>query len=182
MSWTDPEGRQGSTDYDHLVIAAGSVNKLLPVPGLAEHAHGFRGIPEALYLRDHMTRQVELAAATDDEDERTSRTTFVVVGAGYTGTEVAAQGVLATGRQVDGQRRLAGRKPRWLLLDTAKRVLPELDERLSRGADKVLREPDRHVGRRGDRGGRTPDRRGVRRDPVADLVRRRTPRPGRRGP
>ena len=140
VGWTDPEGNPGSLTYDHLVIAAGSVNKLLPIPGLAEHAHGFRGIPEALYLRDHMTRQVELAAATDDQDERTARTTFVVVGAGYTGTEIAAQGVLATGRQMDGQRRLAGRKPRWLLLDTAQRVLPELDERLGKGADKVLRE------------------------------------------
>ena len=140
VSWTDPEGGRGGTAYDYLVIAAGSVHKLLPIPGLAEHAHGFRGIPEALFLRDHMTLQVEMAAAASDPAERAARTTFVVVGAGYTGTEVAAQGVLATRRQVAGQRRRAGLRPRWLLLDTAERVLPELDERLSRGADRVLRE------------------------------------------
>ena len=122
------------------MIAAGSVNKLLPIPGVAEHAHGFRGIPEALYLRDHMTRQIELADATDDHDERAARSTFVVVGAGYTGTEVAAQGVLYTDALHRRHPRLGGQRPRWLLLDVAKRVLPELDERLSRTADRVLRE------------------------------------------
>lgn len=77
--------------YDRLVLAVGGVNKLLPVPGVAEYAHGFRGLPEALCLRDHVTRQVEPAAASDDPKSCAARCTFVVVGAGYTGTEVAAQ-------------------------------------------------------------------------------------------
>src|SRR5262249_11083064 len=62
VHFTDPEGTSGTLSYDRLVLAAGSVNKLLPVPGVTEHAHGFRGLPEALYLRDHVTRQMELAA------------------------------------------------------------------------------------------------------------------------
>jgi NADH dehydrogenase len=53
--------------YGRLVLAVGSVNKLLPIPGVAAHAHGFRGIAEALYLRDHLIREVELAAASDPE-------------------------------------------------------------------------------------------------------------------
>jgi hypothetical protein len=57
--------QSGTLTYDRLVLAVGGVNKLLPVPGVAEYAHGFRGLPEALYLR---------------------------VGAGCTGTEVAARG------------------------------------------------------------------------------------------
>ena len=64
--YTDPEGDCGRLAYDRLVLAVGSVNKLLPIPGVAEHAHGFRGIPEALYLRDHIMRQIELADAADD--------------------------------------------------------------------------------------------------------------------
>ncbi|GAX48650.1 hypothetical protein AQJ27_05310 [Streptomyces olivochromogenes] len=44
------------------MLAVGGVNKLLPVPGVAEYAHGFRGLPEALHLRDHVTRQVDPAA------------------------------------------------------------------------------------------------------------------------
>ena len=140
LSYTDPEDHTGSLSFDRLILAAGSVHKLLPIPGLAEHGHGFRGIPESLYFRDHVTRQIELAAATSDPQERAQRCTFVVVGAGYTGTEVAAQGSVFT-------RLLAGRHPelrdqpmRWMLLDIAPRVLPQQDARLSRTADTVLRE------------------------------------------
>ncbi|MFF5024667.1 NAD(P)/FAD-dependent oxidoreductase [Streptomyces collinus] len=138
VHYTDPEGGTGSLGYDRLVLAVGSVNKLLPIPGVAEHAHGFRGLPEALYLRDHVIRQVELAAATGDPAVRAARRTFVVVGAGYTGTEVAAQMQMLT----DGLARRhlpGGSRPRWMLLDVAPRVLPEMDERLSRTADRVLR-------------------------------------------
>ncbi|MFI9469744.1 NAD(P)/FAD-dependent oxidoreductase [Streptomyces sp. NPDC052492] len=140
VHYTGPEGDGGTLTYDRLVLAAGSVNKLLPIPGVAEHAHGFRGLPEALYLRDHVTRQVELAAATDDPERCASRCTFVVVGAGYTGTEVAAHGQLFTDAQVAKQPLRTGMRPRWMLLDIADRVLPELDDRLSRTADTVLRE------------------------------------------
>ncbi|WP_328641880.1 NAD(P)/FAD-dependent oxidoreductase [Streptomyces canus] len=140
VHYTDPEGTRGTLSYDRLVLAAGSVNKLLPIPGVAEHAHGFRGLPEALYLRDHVTRQVELAAAADDPETCAARCTFVVVGAGYTGTEVAAHGQLFTDAQVRRHPLRKGMRPRWLLLDLAERVLPELDVHLSRTADRTLRE------------------------------------------
>jgi NADH dehydrogenase len=139
VSYTDPEGGKHTLDYDRLVLAAGSVNKLLPIPGIAEHAHGFRSVPEALYLRDHIIRQIELAAATDDQAERDARCTFVVVGAGYTGTEVAAQGPLFTDAIAARHPELRDQRIRWLLLDVAPKVLPELNPRLSRAADKVLR-------------------------------------------
>ncbi|MEV0778688.1 NAD(P)/FAD-dependent oxidoreductase [Streptomyces sp. NPDC050433] len=139
VRYTGPEGERGELTYDRLVLAVGSVNKLLPIPGVAEYAHGFRGLPEALYLRDHVTRQIELAAAGDPAKSAT-RTTFVVVGAGYTGTEVAAQGKLFTDALIRKQpgwgHTLA---PRWLLIDIAPRVLPALDRRLSDTADRVLR-------------------------------------------
>jgi NADH dehydrogenase len=140
VGYADPEGRRGELHYDRLVLAAGSVNKLLPVPGVNEHAHGFRGLPEALYLRDHITRQVELAATATDPLEREARCTFVVVGAGYTGTEVAAQGPAFTAALARGLPQLREQRMRWILLDTASRVLPTLDERLARTADTVLRE------------------------------------------
>ncbi|MFE2627612.1 NAD(P)/FAD-dependent oxidoreductase [Streptomyces sp. NPDC059374] len=140
VHYTGPEGDGGTLSYDRLVLTAGSVNKLLPIPGVAEHAHGFRSLPEALYLRDHVTRQMELAAAGDDPALCRARCTFVVVGAGYTGTEVAAHGQLFTDAQVRRHPLRAGMRPRWMLLDVADRVLPELDERLARTADEVLRQ------------------------------------------
>jgi NADH dehydrogenase len=139
VSYLDPEERRGELGYDRLVLAVGSVNKLLPVPGVAEHAHGFRGLAEALYLRDHLVRQIELAAEAQNPDERAARCTFAVVGAGYTGTEVAAQGQLLTDAVARRLPRLGGHRPRWLLLDLAPRLLPEMDQRLSRTADRVLR-------------------------------------------
>jgi NADH dehydrogenase len=139
VSWASPEGGSGQAGFDRLILTAGSVNKLLPVPGVAEYAHGFRSIAEAVYLRDHIIRQLELAAVAADEAERQARCTFVVVGAGYTGTEVAAHGQLLTTRLARQMPGLAGQPIRWMLLDTAPRLLPELDPRLSRTADRVLR-------------------------------------------
>jgi NADH:ubiquinone reductase (H+-translocating) len=139
VSWTSPEGGSGECHYDRLILTVGSVNKLLPIPGLAEHAHGFRSIGEAAYLRDHITRQIELAQVAADPAERDARCTFIVVGAGYTGTEVTAQGQLLTTRLRRRMPALASQEIRWMLLDTAPRVLPDLDPRLSKTADRVLR-------------------------------------------
>jgi NADH:ubiquinone reductase (H+-translocating) len=139
VSWASPEGGSGECEYDRLILAAGSVNKLLPIPGVAEYAHGFRSIAEASYLHDHVTRQLELAQTAADPAEREARCTFVVVGAGYTGTEVTAHCQLLTTRLARQMPGLAGQSIRWMLLDTAPRLLPELDPRLSRTADRVLR-------------------------------------------
>jgi NADH dehydrogenase len=139
VSWAGPEGSSGQVGYDRLILTAGSVNKLLPIPGVADYAHGFRSIAEAIYLRDHVIRQLELASVATDPGERQARCTFVVVGGGYTGTEVAAQGQLLTTRVARHMPGLAGQPVRWLLLDTAPRLLPELDPRLSTTAERVLR-------------------------------------------
>jgi NADH dehydrogenase len=88
----DVEGRQRTLDWDRLVLTSGSVTRLLSIPGVAEHAKGFKSVAEAVYLRDHVLRQLELAEQATDPAERAARMTFVVVGAGYTGTELVAQG------------------------------------------------------------------------------------------
>jgi NADH:ubiquinone reductase (H+-translocating) len=139
VSWAGPEGTSGQVSYDRLILTAGSVNKLLPIPGIADYAHGFRTIEEATYLRDHIIRQLELAAVATDPQERAARCTFVVVGGGYTGTEVTAYGQMMTARIAKTLPGLAGQQIRWMLLDLAPRLLPELDPRLSRTAERVLR-------------------------------------------
>ena len=139
LNYIDPEGGRHSMSYHRVLLTPGSVNKLLPIPGVAEHAHGFRSIGEALYLRDHLIRQVEMASTADDPAEREARCTFVVVGAGYTGTEVAAQGQMFTMAAAKHLPTLRDQPLRWLLIDVAARVLPELDRRLSDAADRVLR-------------------------------------------
>jgi len=139
VALADPEGQRHTVAYDRLQLATGSVHRLLPIPGVATHAHGFRSLAEALWLRDHLVRQLELAASCDDPEERAARCTFVVVGAGYTGTELAAHGQLLARAAARQRPALAGQRLRWLLLDLAPRVLPELDPRLGATADRVLR-------------------------------------------
>jgi NADH dehydrogenase len=134
----DPDGNLRTIGYDQLVVALGSVNKLLPVPGVTDHAHGYRSLAEAIYLRDHLLRQLEIADLSDDPAEREARCTFVVVGAGYTGTEVAASGQLLTRIAARRRHRLSGQRLRWILIDIAPRLMPELDPHLSATASRVL--------------------------------------------
>ncbi len=139
VSWDGPEGASGQVGYDHLILSAGSVDKLLPIPGVADYAHGFRSLKEAMYLHDHIVRQLELAAVASDPEERMARCTFVVVGGGYTGTEVTAHGQLMTLRLVKTMPGLDGHQIRWMLLDNGTRLLQGLDQRLSETAERVLR-------------------------------------------
>jgi NADH dehydrogenase len=137
VSYLGMSNGAGELSYDRLILTVGSVNKLLPVPGVTQHAHGFRGLPEAIYLHDHVVRQIELAELAATAEEQAARSTFVVVGAGYTGTEVAAHGQLFTNQLAARHPRLTT-PPKWMLLDIADRVLPELHEQLSRTAHAVL--------------------------------------------
>lgn len=138
-SVADTEGHRRMVRYDRLVLTCGSVTRLPAVPGVAEHAQGFKSVAEALHLHDHILQQLEFAEQCDDPEERAARLTFVVVGAGYTGTEVAAQGALLTRRALRGRPGLRGQPVRWVLLDLASRVLPGLDARLSGPTAGVLR-------------------------------------------
>lgn len=134
-----PEGHRRELTWQRLVLAPGSVSRTLPLPGLLEHAKGIKNIAEALYLRDHVIQQMELANASDDPAERRARCTFVVVGAGYSGTEVAAQGQLFTRAALRRYPRIQPDEFRWLLVDQAPAVLPELDRRLGNSALRILR-------------------------------------------
>src|SRR4029453_17671519 len=69
--------------YSNLVVALGAIVRALPIPGLAEHALGFKSLADAIHLRNHVLREVEAAAANLDRMER--HLTFVFVGAGYAG-------------------------------------------------------------------------------------------------
>lgn len=137
--YRDPEGRTAHLGYDRLLLTVGAVNQLLPIPGIADNAHGFRGVPEALHLRDHVIRQIEMAATATDARERAARCTFVVVGAGYTGTEVTAQGQLLTSAVARRHPQLRGTRPRWVLIEHGDRILAHLDRRLSAAATTTLR-------------------------------------------
>lgn len=136
---TDPEGRRSEVGWDRLVLAAGSVSSAVPIPGLAEHALGFKSTADAAFLRDHVLQQLQLAVATEDPVLRAERSTFVVVGAGFAGTELVAFLQRLSLAFVRRHRSGPPLTPRWVLVNATTRVLPELGERLGEKALRVLR-------------------------------------------
>ena len=131
---TSPHHAPRELSYDKLVLTPGSVTRLFDVPGLAEHARGLKTVAEALYLREQLLRQLELADHEDDPEVRRARRTVVVVGASYAGTELIAQ-LRALADTYADRRGVDRSEIRFLLLDTAERVMPEVGEKLG---DKVL--------------------------------------------
>ncbi|GAT11818.1 NAD(P)/FAD-dependent oxidoreductase [Mycolicibacterium novocastrense] len=138
VTFTDPEERSRALSWDRLVLTPGSVTKLFDVPGLAEHARGLKSTAEALYLRDHVLQQLELADVDDDAGRRQARRTIVVVGASYSGTELAVQ-LRALADAAANQMGFDPNEVKFLLLDLAEQVMPEVGEKLGAAAQRVLK-------------------------------------------
>lgn len=133
------DGAEQELGWDRLALTTGSITRTFPTPGLETHALGLKNLVEAEFVHEHVLRQLELADSTDDPEERRARLTFVVVGAGYAGTETAAQLHWMTITQLDRFPRLSRDQLRWVLLDLAPAVLPEMGQRLSAAALDVVR-------------------------------------------
>jgi NADH dehydrogenase len=125
--------------YDCIVLAPGSITRTFDIPGLADHALGMKTLAEAAYIRDHVIAQLDLADASQDEQERASRLQFVVVGGGYAGTETAACLQRLTAGALKRYPRLDPALIKWHLIDIAPKLMPELGEDLGRSALDVLR-------------------------------------------
>jgi NADH dehydrogenase len=132
-------------EYERLVVALGARTRALPVPGLAEHGMGFKDLADAIALRNHVLLQLERAAIRPDDP---SELGFVFVGAGYAGVESlgelndmahAALRFYPTLREVS---------QRWVLVDAAPKILPEIPRGLGRYAARRLAERgvEIHVG------------------------------------
>ncbi|MFF8808682.1 NAD(P)/FAD-dependent oxidoreductase [Streptomyces omiyaensis] len=137
---TDEEGAGPvALTYDELVLAPGSVSRTLPVPGLAEHGIGFKTVEEAIGLRNHVLEQLDIASSTRDPALRDAALTFVFVGGGYAGVEALAE--------LEDMARYATRyyhniRPedlRWVLVEAAGRILPEVGDEMGRYAIRELR-------------------------------------------
>jgi NADH:quinone reductase (non-electrogenic) len=112
--------------YDRLVLALGSVSRVLPVPGLEEHGRFFKSLEDAIHLRNHVLRRLELAAADDTERQLT----FVFVGAGYAGVEALAELSDLVRDALRWYPTLREARQRWVLVDAAPKILPEIPPRL----------------------------------------------------
>ncbi|PRY01864.1 NAD(P)/FAD-dependent oxidoreductase [Allonocardiopsis opalescens] len=125
--------------YDVLVMAAGSVSRTLPVPGLAEWGIGFKTVGEAIHLRNHVLQQLDTADSTTDADERRKALTFVFVGAGFAGVEAIAE---LEDMARDACALYPSIRPedlRFHLVEASDRILPEVGPEMGRWALDQLR-------------------------------------------
>jgi NADPH-dependent 2,4-dienoyl-CoA reductase/sulfur reductase-like enzyme len=112
----DSEAGRLRLAYRELVIALGATTRVPDVPGLREHAFALKDLPDAIRLRNHVLRQIELADAVPEQAAR--RLTFVFAGAGFAGVEVIAELHELVADALRHHPRLAGVAPR---LDPARR-------------------------------------------------------------
>jgi NADH dehydrogenase len=130
------EAGRVAISYEQLVIALGSVTRTPAVPGLREHALGLKDLGDAIRLRNHVLRQIEIADAAPHTAER--RLTFVVAGAGFSGVEAIAEVSEMAEEALRHHPRLAHVTPRWVLVDGAQRILGQTPDGLARFAERTL--------------------------------------------
>jgi NADH dehydrogenase len=135
-------GHQGEVEqlrYDQLVLAVGSVSRTVAVPGLDEHAVGFKSLADAIWLRNHVVETLEMANASEDPARREQLLSYVFVGGGYAGLEALAELQDFATDAMDSYPRARLQGMRWLLVEAADRVLPEIDLKLADYAVRELR-------------------------------------------
>jgi NADH:quinone reductase (non-electrogenic) len=116
----------------------GSIARVLPIPGLAEHGLGFNDLADAIALRNHVLRRLEAAVAAVDEAEVERQLGFVFVGAGYAGVEALGELNDLVAGALRYYPALRAARQRWVLVDAAPRILPEIPTRLGDYAAREL--------------------------------------------
>src|ERR1700686_2247256 len=125
--------------FDFLVVATGMRPSYFGHDEFARYAPGLKNLNDAETIRAKILGAFELAATTEDEDERARQMTFVLVGAGPSGVELAASLAHLVKVTLRGNfRRIDPSKSEIILLDAGKRVLPTFTESLSRKVAKPL--------------------------------------------
>ena len=139
VRWCTLDGREARTRYDQLVLALGSVSRTLAIPGLAEHAVGFKTLADAIALRNRALLHLEIAESIDDPELRREYLTFVFVGAGYAGVEGVAELQDMVADVIDRYPRCRIDGTRWILVERMERIMPEIGPRLAEFATEELR-------------------------------------------
>ena len=125
--------------YDYLIVATGSTHAYFGHNAWAEHAPGLKTMDDALAIRRHLLSAFEAAERENDEALREQWLTFVIVGAGPTGVELAgALAEIAHHTLPHEFRRARPRKARIHLVEAGPRVLSAMPEKLSAKAQRRL--------------------------------------------
>jgi NADH:quinone reductase (non-electrogenic) len=91
IEFDDGNGALSRLHYDHVAIACGAESNLGIIPGMTDHAFGFKVMRDAIELRQHIVHQMEQAEAATNSDQRRWHLNFIIVGAGFSGVELAGE-------------------------------------------------------------------------------------------
>ena len=139
LNYTAVDGRAETIRYDQLIVALGSVSRVLPIPGLAEFGLGFKTISEAIALRNRALFNLEIAESLDDPEQRRQYLTFVFVGAGYAGVEGIAELQDFVADVIERYPRVRLDGTRWILVEAEERIMPEIPPSLAEFTTAELR-------------------------------------------
>jgi NADH dehydrogenase len=133
------DDREETLRYDQLIVALGSVPRVLHVPGLAEHGVGFQSLPDAIALRNRALWSLEVAEAHPDPAVRRAYLSFMFVGAGYAGVEGVAELQDYVTDVIDRYPRCRLEGARFILVEAQDRIMPEIPASLAAFATRELR-------------------------------------------
>jgi NADH dehydrogenase len=133
------DGEQLELGYDQLIVALGSVSRTLPIPGLGEHAIGFKSLSDATALRNQVLSCLDIAESLEDPALRAEYLGFVFVGAGYAGVEGLAELQDFAAQAIELYPRCAAQGMRWVLIEARGRIMQEVPASLSEFAERELR-------------------------------------------
>ncbi len=134
-------GTDGLTEipYDQLIVALGSIARTAPVPGLDEHAVGFKTLADAIALRNRVLRTLEIAEGVDDDSEREAHLTYVFSGAGYAGIEAIAELQDLAVDALDRYPRCRLQGVRFVMVEARERIMGEVPADMAEFAAGELR-------------------------------------------
>jgi NADH dehydrogenase len=126
-------------EFARVLVSPGSVPTVFPVPGLTDNAVGFKTLADAIWLRNRVLRQLDVAQATSDPEERRRHLTFTFVGGGYAGVEALAELESMARDAVRRYQGLSSEDLRWVLVEARDTLLPGLHPKLASFTERVLR-------------------------------------------
>jgi len=139
IEYQNDQGQSERANYDHLVIACGADSNLSVIPGMSDHAFPFKTMSDAVRLRLHVIQQLEKAEASSNPEWRKFYLSFVIIGGGFSGVELAGEINDLIRESTRFYRNFAEDEIKITLVHSGNQVLPEVSPSLRDFALKKMK-------------------------------------------
>ena len=139
------DGRLRRMGFDHAVIACGSSVNLDLVPGMSDHAFPLKSVGDAMALRFHVMEQLEKAEVCDDPERRRWYLSFVIVGGGFSGVEIAGELNDLVRASIRFYSNFTARDVTVTLVHARDQILPEVSPTLREFARRKMEQAGIHI-------------------------------------